>query len=117
VDLILLVSDCSRRGIQAAGRIAEMIDELDLKVKKVGLIVNRAPELAAEAEGRGSSLAGKLNSGITEEIEAQKLSLIGVLPQDPLVFEYDSAGTPLVKLPESSPVRQALGEIIRKLEL
>jgi CO dehydrogenase maturation factor len=104
VDLILLVSDCSRRGIQAAGRIAEMIVELDLKVKKVGLIVNRAPE-------------GKLNGGITEEIEAQHLSLIGVLPQDPLVYEYDSAGTPLVKLPESSAVRQALGEIIQKLEL
>ncbi|GHV54785.1 carbon monoxide dehydrogenase [Spirochaetia bacterium] len=104
VDLILLVSDCSRRGIQAAGRIAEMIDELDLKVKKVGLIVNRAPE-------------GKLNSGITEEIETQHLSLIGVLPQDPLVYEYDSAGTPLVKMPETTPVRQALGEIIKKLEL
>ncbi|GHT70466.1 carbon monoxide dehydrogenase [Spirochaetia bacterium] len=104
VDLILLVSDCSRRGIQAAGRIAEMINELDLKVKKVGLIVNRAPE-------------GKLNSGITEEIEARHLSLIGVLPQDPLVYEYDSAGTPLVKMPETTPVRQALGEIIKKLEL
>jgi CO dehydrogenase maturation factor len=104
VDLILLVSDCSRRGIQAAGRIAEMITELDLKVKKTGLIVNRAPD-------------GKLNSGTAEEIEAQKLDLIGVLPNDPLVFDYDSAGTPLVKLPETTPLRQALAEIIRKLEL
>jgi CO dehydrogenase maturation factor len=104
VDLILLVSDCSRRGIQAAGRIAEMIGELDLKVKKVGLIVNRAPD-------------GKLNSGVLEEIAAQKLNLIGVLPQDSLVYDYDSAGTPLVKMPESTPVRQALGEIIKKLEL
>ncbi len=42
VDLMLLVSDCSRRGIQAAGRIAAMAGELDLKVKKMGLIVNRA---------------------------------------------------------------------------
>ncbi|MDR2435271.1 MAG: AAA family ATPase [Treponema sp.] len=103
VDLILLVSDCSRRGIQAAGRIASMIGELDLKVKKTGLIVNRAPE-------------GKLSEGAEAEIKAQGLSLFGVLPQDTLVFDYDSEGTPLVKLPEDSPVRKALGEIIRKLE-
>ena len=30
VDTMLLVSDCSRRGIQAVGRIAEMIRELNL---------------------------------------------------------------------------------------
>jgi CO dehydrogenase maturation factor len=104
VDLILLVSDCSRRGIQAAGRIAEMISELDLKVKKVFLIVNRAP-------------GGKLEEGIQEEIQARKLTLAGVLPQDELVYQYDLAGKPLIKLPEDSPVRQALGAIIKKLEL
>lgn len=103
VDLILLVSDCSRRGIQAAGRIASMIGELDLKVKKTGLIVNRAPE-------------GRLSEGAEAEIKAQGLTLFGVLPQDTLVFDYDSEGTPLVKLPVDSPVRKALGEIIQKLE-
>jgi CO dehydrogenase maturation factor len=104
VDLILLVSDCSRRGIQAAGRIASMIGDLDLKVKNVGLIVNRAPE-------------GKLNEGVKAEIKAQGLTLFGVLPQDTLVFDYDSEGTPLVKLPMDSPVRKALGEIIQRLEV
>jgi CO dehydrogenase maturation factor len=104
VELILLVSDCSRRGIQAAGRIAAMIIELDIKAQKVGLIVNRAPE-------------GQLAEGIKEEIALQKLNLIGVLPNDPLVFEYDTEGTPLVNLPLESPVRQALEKIIQSLEL
>jgi CO dehydrogenase maturation factor len=104
VNLILLVSDCSRRGIQAAGRIAEMIGELQLNVKDVHLIVNRAP-------------GGKLEEGVLEEIKAQKLSLIGVLPQDELVYKYDAAGKPLVTLPEDSPIKQALGEIIKKLNL
>ncbi|MDR1301262.1 MAG: AAA family ATPase [Treponema sp.] len=104
VDLILLVSDCSRRGIQAAGRIAAMIGELDLKVKAVHLIVNRAP-------------GGKLDPGIQKEIEAQKLSLIGVIPQDDLVYQYDAAGKPLITLPEDAPVKRALAEIIKKLEL
>ncbi|MDR3171575.1 MAG: AAA family ATPase [Treponema sp.] len=104
VDLILLVSDCSRRGIQAAGRIAQMIGELDFKAKQVYLIVNRAP-------------GGELNPGIQAEVEAQKLSLIGVLPQDEKVYEYDAAGKPLVELSLDTPVRQGLAEIIKKLGL
>jgi len=104
VEIVLLVSDCSRRGIQAAGRIASMIVELGLKVQKTALIVNRAPD-------------GCLAEGIQEEISLQKLDLMGIIPQDPLVYEYDSAGIPLVKLPVESPARSALGKIIDKLDL
>ncbi|MDR2397642.1 MAG: AAA family ATPase [Spirochaetaceae bacterium] len=103
VDLILLVSDCSRRGIQAAGRIAAMIRELDLKVQAVRLIVNRAP-------------GGTLEPGIQAEIQAQNLSLAGVIPQDDLVYQYDAAGKPLITLPEDAPIKRALGAIIRTLE-
>jgi CO dehydrogenase maturation factor len=102
VDLILLVSDCSRRGIQAAGRIAEMIEQLDFKANKVCLIVNRAP-------------GGKLEQGLLDEIAEQKLSLIGVIPMDDSVYKYDADGKALVTLPEDSPIKKALGEIIQKL--
>lgn len=104
VDLILLISDCSRRGVQATGRIAEMAASLDLKVKKIGLIVNRAPN-------------GQISEGIKEEIALQRLTLFGVIPQDENVYHYDSEGTPLVKLPMESPVRQSLGKIIQALEI
>jgi CO dehydrogenase maturation factor len=104
VNLILLVSDCSRRGIQAAGRIAGMIKELDLKADQVRLIVNRAP-------------GGSLEPGLREEIAAWNLSLIGIIPQDEEVYRYDAAGTPLIRLPETSPVKQALAEIFKKLDL
>ena len=43
VDALLLVSDCSRRGVQAVARIAEMVRELDLKPGLMKLIINRAP--------------------------------------------------------------------------
>jgi CO dehydrogenase maturation factor len=104
VDYIILVSDASRRGIQAAGRIAEMIGELDLKVKSVKLIVNRAP-------------GGKLEPGVEAEIAAQKLELAGILPQDDAVYQYDAEGKPLVQLPDDSPVRRVLEEIIKKMNL
>ncbi len=104
VDIVILVSDCSRRGIQAVGRIARLIPECGLKPGKVGLIVNRAP-------------GGVLNEGVQEEIQKQGLELLGVVPHDEGVYEYDSAGTPTTELPPENPVRQALYKIIDSLDL
>ena len=104
VDTVILVSDCSRRGIQAVGRIARLIPECGLKPKKVGLIVNRAP-------------GGVINDGVREEIEKQNLELLGVVPQDEGVFDYDSAGTPTTQLPADNPVRQSLYHILEGLGL
>jgi len=104
VDTMLLVSDCSRRGIQAAARLAQMVDELDLKPGKLLLIVNRAP-------------GGTLNDGVKEEIAKHGLTLGGVLPQDELVFEYDCEGRPTSKLPEDAPVKAAFRGMLGTLGL
>ena len=104
METAILVSDCSRRGIQAVGRIAELIKECDMHPKTVGLIVNRAPN-------------GELNEGTREEIEKQGLNLLGVVPQDEQVYEFDCEGRPTTELPEDSPVKKALREIVKKLEL
>ena len=102
VDYVILVSDCSRRGVQAAGRIAELARECGMKPKKMGLIVNRAP-------------GGKLNDGTLEEIKNQGLDLLGVVPHNDQVYEYDCDGKPMVTLPQDSPVRRSLNEIIKNL--
>lgn len=104
VDYIILVSDCSRRGVQAAGRIAELTRECGMKPKKMGLIINRAP-------------GGELNEGTGEEVEKQGLELLGVVPQNEAVYEYDCEGKPTVELPADSPVRKALYQIMEKLGL
>lgn len=104
MEIALLVSDCSRRGVQAAGRIAALIKELNLQPDKMGLIINRAPD-------------GILDEGTMDEIKNQKLELIGVVPHDDMVYQYDCSGQPTIQLPKSSPVRAALGEIIDKLGL
>ena len=104
VDTLLLVSDCSRRGIQAVGRIAEMVRELNLNPAKMGLIVNRAP-------------GGILNDGVKAEIETQGLELLGVLPQDDAVYEADCDGRPSSKIPDDSPMKQAVADLMRSLEL
>ena len=102
VDTIILVSDCSRRGVQAVGRIKELIRECELNPKSVGLIINRAPN-------------GQLNAGTMEEVEKQGLNLLGVVPQDETVYEYDCDGKPTTQLPKDSPVRKALYDILDKM--
>ena len=104
MEIAILVSDCSRRGVQAAGRIAALMKELNFKPKTVGLTVNRAPE-------------GKLDAGTMEEVEKQGLTLLGVVPQDQDVYQYDCDGKPIVRLPKDSPVRSALHDIVQKLGL
>ena len=104
VDTLLLVSDCSRRGIQAVARIAEMVKDLNLKPGTMRLIVNRAPN-------------GELNAGVREEIEAHGLDLVGVLPQDEAVYEADCEGKPSAKIPDSSAMKQALRGVMQKLNL
>ena len=104
VDTMLLISDCSRRGIQAAARVAEIVEEMQLNPGTMGLIVNRAPE-------------GKLDAGVMEEIEKHGLKLLGVLPQDEGVYRCDCDGEPSAKLPDSNPVKAAVKKTMQDLGL
>ena len=58
-----------------------------------------------------------MNAGTEEEIQRQGLTLLGVVPQDEEVYQYDCEGRPTVGLPADSPVREALDQIIRQLGL
>jgi CO dehydrogenase maturation factor len=101
---MLLISDCSRRGVQAVARIAEMIQDMELKPTQMRLIINRAP-------------GGVLADGIREEIERHGLKLFGVLPQDDEVYRCDCNGEPSSKLPESDPMKTALKGIMQTIGL
>ena len=104
IDILLLVSDCSRRGIEAVSRVAEMVKELKLDPPVVKLIVNRAPN-------------GAINDGIKEAIAQHGLDLLAVLPQDNDVYEYDTEGKPTAEVPEDNPVKAALYKALDTLEL
>ena len=104
VDTMLLISDCSRRGVQAVARIAEMVEDLGLKPGQMGLIINRAPD-------------GVLDDGVRAEIEKHGLKLFGVLPQDDAVYRCDCIGEPSAKLPDSDPMKVALRGIMQSIGL
>ena len=90
------------RGIQAVGRIAEMVRTLNLNPSIMKLIVNRAPE-------------GKLDPGIEEEIKKQGLDLLGVLPHDAAIYEADCAGQPTATLPDTAAAKSALYPLLDEL--
>jgi CO dehydrogenase maturation factor len=102
VDMILLVSDCSRRGVQAVSRIAALVDELGMKPSAVRLVINKAP-------------GGELDAGIRAEAEKHGLALAGVVPHDERIYRFDCDGTPMVKLPVESEARRAFEAILDNL--
>ena len=108
VDLLLIVSDPTIRGLATAERVAHLIEELKTQVGHIRLIVNRVvPNEEGEPE-----LAPQLETFIADK----QLKLAGLIPVDPLVAEYDAAGRPLVELPEETPARRAVKAALDSLD-
>ena len=99
VDVLYLVSDPSLRGLVAAARVAELVDELKTTVGSVFLIVNRV---------QGNALPDPLSLFINE----RKLRLAGLVPADPLIADLDARGEAIVRLPLDAPSRIALERVL-----
>jgi CO dehydrogenase maturation factor len=101
VDLLVLVSDPSWRGIQAARRLQDLAHSLKIVVGRPVLIVNRVVD--------------GLSSRAMAEIDTQGLQLVGLIPEDPLIAEFDGQGRPTYQLPADSPALQAAYAIFPRL--
>ena len=93
IDLMIIVSDPSRRGLQAAHRIDLLAGELNLIVKKKFLIVNQAKEDTLET--------------IQEVLNNNSIPLAGFVPEEKRIYEYDMKGLPTAKLSEDTPAVKA----------
>ncbi len=102
-DLLLIVSDSSVRGIMTAGRIGELVKELNLNVKRSVLIVNRVQDGVSQ------------DPALQQAINKQGVEFAGFVPADDLIFEYDLNGKPLVQLPSESKALTAFYGILDKL--
>ncbi len=100
VDLLFIISDSSRRSILTAARIRDLIHELDLRILREVLIVNRAQ--------------GELPADVLEEIQRQKLELGGTIPVDEAIYQFDLDGKPTFQLPMESKAVRAARRIFEK---
>lgn len=101
VDFMLVVSDPTQRGIVAAERIAGFRKELDIDIDQAFLIVNR--------------LTGPLPAPLRDRIEAMDIPLLGTVPADSQLAEFEFSGRPLIDLGEDSPVYQAIAEMMARM--
>ncbi len=99
VDLLFILSDSSRRSILTASRIRDLIHELDLRIVREVLVINR--------------VQGELDQEILEELKRQNLELAGTIPVDEEVYRYDLEGKPTIGLPLESKAVQAAGRIFQ----
>lgn len=103
VDILLIVSDPTVKGVQTAKRIHDLVDELRLDVEQRVLIINR---VVGSEEEELRRLAEKLG-----------LTVAALVPQDEMVFTYDLEGRPLFELPEDAKVVKALVSMLDSLRI
>ncbi|BDZ66652.1 AAA family ATPase [Methanobacterium ferruginis] len=101
VDVMLVVTDKSKRGILTAQRIGQLADELDIKFQDLYLILNRVnPENEEE---------------ILQKVKETGLDMVGMIYEDDEVAQFDIEGKPLVELPDESNTVKAVNGILSRI--
>ncbi len=103
VDVLLIMSDPTIRGITTAVKMKDLIGELRSKIGRVGLIVNR--------------VRGELSPEIKQAIDESGLQVIALIPEDPNMEALEMKGRPITELPQKSPLQLKVKEMIEGLGL
>jgi CO dehydrogenase maturation factor len=101
VQHLLVVSDPTQRGIVAAERISSFRNELDIRIERAYLIINR--------------LTGALPPALNTEIAKLDIPLLGTVPTDDELTKFEFSGKPLVELGNESPVYQAVAGMLESI--
>lgn len=100
VDVLFVISDPTIKGIMAAKGIVELAKELGTKIRKAYLVVNK--------------VNGDLPEMLRDKIQEVGLELIGALPNEPKMAEFDLVGKPVLELEKTSPLYKAVEDILRR---
>ncbi|MBE0431556.1 MAG: AAA family ATPase [Dehalococcoidia bacterium] len=103
IDVLLIMSDPTIRGITAAGRMKKLIEELRSNVGRAGLIVNR--------------VKGDLSPEIKKAIEQTGLEVLALIPEEPDISDLEMTGKAVVELPLGSQLQLKVKEVVENLSL
>ncbi len=101
VDVMLVVTDPSVRGMRTVERVNELIDEMGLVVKERYVVVNRVPE----------------GLDVQALLEHTSLEPAMTIPQDPAIFENDLAGRDVFALGDDAVSRKAVRDLVDQFVL
>ncbi|HTR45344.1 MAG TPA: AAA family ATPase [Thermodesulfovibrionales bacterium] len=103
VDLLIIVSDPTVKGVLTAKRIHDLVDELQLDVDRRVLFINR--------------VVGYEGEELKKRAEDYGVAVAGLVPQDEMVFRYDLEGKPVLELPEDAKSVAAVFTILDSLQI
>jgi len=103
IDILLVVTDPTIRGVIAAGRMKPLMKEIRTHVSQIWLIVNR--------------VVGDLPAEIQVSIKENDLDLLVSIPADPNLAALEIKGEPSITLPSNSPLQVSIKDIVNKLGL
>ncbi len=103
INLLIIVSDPTMKGIRTARRIFDLIEELKIRIERAVLVINRA---ASDDEAMLMPFAESLG-----------LNVGGCVPHDRAIASADLNGQPVVEIGKDSPARTAFEAILKKLSI
>ena len=101
VQHLLVVSDPTQRGLVAAQRIASFRHEMDIDIENTYLIVNRLP--------------GAVPPPLQAFVDTLDFPLLGVVPQDETIAEFEFSGRPAIEIDGDSPVYKAISGMMARI--
>ncbi len=103
LDVLIAVTDESRRGLTTAERIRDLAREIELKYKELYVIVNKVTPDRKEK--------------VLETAKGLGLKVIGTIPYDEKLAKYDLVGDPLMGLPDDSPAVVEMKQVAKEIGL
>ncbi len=105
IDILIIVSDPSRRSVETAIRVRDLVKSLPIALGLDYLIVNQVP-------------GGTLAEPTLGRIQEAGMNLLAVIPADEELSQLDAGGEPTaVRLTDDSPVVRAAFDGFEKLDL
>lgn len=103
VDILVIVTDPSRMGLQTAKRIKELSKEVGLKFKKIYLVGNKfMPEMQPILEKTGEELG---------------IEVLGIIPPNDQIAQFNLEGKSLFNLPDDNAAAKAVQQMAKKMNL
>jgi len=103
LDVLIVATDPTARGITTAKRITELVKELDTKVGHIYAIANRVPE--------------SLDERVRRDLQNAGLECLAVIPDDELVREFEVEGKPIYNVSSASRAFKSVAEIVEKIPI
>jgi CO dehydrogenase maturation factor len=101
IDILLMVTEPSHKGLRTAARLKALVEELKLNVGYQFLVMDRT--------------TNDLPQSLKAEVEKVGVELLGTIPRDETIVQYDLEEKSLMNLPETSAAVIAVKEIMNNL--